>query len=151
MYISTMTTGIGRLWLGADDKALLRVSFTPLEGKHKETAVIKQAKAEIAEYMNGTRQNFTVPTKLVGTEFQIKVWNILRQIPYGKVWSYKQVAEMLGNPQCSRAIGSAAHKNPLPIIIPCHRVVLNSGALGGYGGGTEIKQKLLDLETMSTL
>lgn len=151
MYISSLNTFIGKLWLEADKDYLQKVSFTPLEGREKSNRILEQAKQEISEYTNGLRRVFTVPFKLEGSEFQLKVWNNLLCIPYGKVWSYHQLAEAIGYPNASRAVGNANHKNPLPIIIPCHRVISSCGDIGGYGGGREVKQKLLDLETMTSL
>jgi len=102
--------------------------------------------AQLTEYFAGERTEFTVPLALHGTDFQRKVWTALRQIPYGETWSYGQLADHLGQPSASRAVGLANGKNPIGVIVPCHRVVGADGSLTGYGGGLERKQFLLDFE-----
>jgi methylated-DNA-[protein]-cysteine S-methyltransferase len=104
--------------------------------------VIKQ----LEEYFESSRKSFDLKMNLVGTPFQQRVWQKLIEIPYGSTFSYKQVAEMIGAPKAVRAIGNANNKNPLPILIPCHRVVGSNGALVGYGGGLEKKKILLEIE-----
>jgi O-6-methylguanine DNA methyltransferase len=101
---------------------------------------------QLKEYFNLKRKKFYVPLDIEGTEFQKKVWNALQKIPYGKTATYKDIAEAIGNVKAVRAVGRANGKNPLPIIIPCHRVIEHSGKLGGYSGGLGIKEKLLELE-----
>ncbi|WP_018157147.1 methylated-DNA--[protein]-cysteine S-methyltransferase [Demetria terragena] len=101
---------------------------------------------ELAEYFVGERSEFGVPTKAQGTEFQQIVWNALRDIPYGDTWSYGDLAAAIGRPSASRAVGLANGKNPISIIVPCHRVIGASGNLTGYGGGIENKKVLLELE-----
>jgi len=111
-----------------------------------ETDLLKKAGQELKEYFEGTRLSFDLPLKMEGTEFQIKVWNALLQIPFGETRSYKQIAEAVGNPLGSRAIGNANNKNKISIIVPCHRVIGANGKLVGYEGGLDIKEKLLNLE-----
>ena len=111
-----------------------------------ETELIKKAIKQLNEYFNGTRISFDLPLSLEGTDFQKLVWNTLKAIPYGETKSYKDIAEAIGNPQACRAVGMANNKNPISIIIPCHRVIGSNGKLVGYGGGVEIKKQLLDLE-----
>jgi len=111
-----------------------------------ETDLLKRAGQELKEYFEGTRLSFDLPLKMEGTEFQIKVWNALLQIPFGETRSYKQIAEAVGNPLGSRAIGNANNKNKISIIVPCHRVIGANGKLVGYEGGLDIKEKLLNLE-----
>jgi methylated-DNA-[protein]-cysteine S-methyltransferase len=101
---------------------------------------------QLKEYFSLKRKKFYVPLDIVGTEFQKKVWSALQKIPYGKTASYKDIAETIGNLKSVRAVGKANSKNPVPIIIPCHRVIEHSGKLGGYSGGIGIKEKLLELE-----
>ncbi|WP_261130259.1 methylated-DNA--[protein]-cysteine S-methyltransferase [Bacillus sp. Marseille-Q3570] len=101
---------------------------------------------QIEEYFLHQRRDFDFPIELFGTPFQRKVWEGLRKIPYGETYSYKDVATMIGSPKSVRAVGSANNKNPLPIVIPCHRVIGSNGALVGYGGGLDKKEVLLDLE-----
>lgn len=108
--------------------------------------VVQQTIKELEEYFAGNRKVFTVPLDLRGTEFQKKVWEALREIPYGETRSYKEIAEKIGNPKASRAVGMANHRNPIGIVVPCHRVVGANGKLTGYAGGIPMKQALLELE-----
>jgi len=111
-----------------------------------ETELIRKAYEQLAEYLCGRRTSFDLPLNPDGTEFQKKVWDALCNIPYGETRSYKQVAEAVGNPKASRAIGMANNRNPIMIFIPCHRVIGADGSLVGYGGGLHIKEKLLSIE-----
>jgi methylated-DNA-[protein]-cysteine S-methyltransferase len=111
-----------------------------------ETPLERQVAHELGEYLAGTRSCFTFHLSPSGTPFERSVWEALQQIPYGETRTYGEVAKTLGMPHSARAVGSANHKNPIPIVIPCHRVVQSGGGLGGYGGGLELKRKLLDLE-----
>lgn len=104
---------------------------------------------QLSEYFAGKRQHFSLALAPKGTEFQQRVWQELRNIPYGQTTSYGEVAARIGNPKAGRAVGMANGKNPLPIIVPCHRVIGKDGSLTGFGGGLEIKQHLLDLEKQS--
>lgn len=108
--------------------------------------VLQQAVQELTEFFAGTRRTFTVPVAPEGTPFQQTVWMALQRIPYGETCSYQAVAEAVGNPKACRAVGMANHRNPIPIIIPCHRVVGANGHLTGYAGGLEIKSRLLRFE-----
>lgn len=140
------------LTLTADDDSLLRVDFgvqQPENAAEKENAVLVQAVAQLQEYFQGRRKQFTVPLQPVGTEFQQQVWRALTRIPYGTTSTYKELAAAIGKPKASRAVGSACHHNPLPVIIPCHRVIGSSGSLTGYAGGLALKQQLLALEQKS--
>ncbi|MFP5527359.1 methylated-DNA--[protein]-cysteine S-methyltransferase [Peptococcus simiae] len=101
---------------------------------------------ELEEYFAGQRTRFSLPIKPLGTPFQRQVWQALRDIPYGHTASYQAIAQAIGRPQASRAVGGANHRNPLSIIIPCHRVIRADGSLGGYGGGLAAKKYLLNLE-----
>jgi methylated-DNA-[protein]-cysteine S-methyltransferase len=101
---------------------------------------------QLVEYFAGKRKEFELPVSFIGTDFEIKVWRQLLKIPYGKTMSYQDVAKKIKNPKAVRAVGGASGRNMLPIIIPCHRVINASGKLGGYAGGLEIKQYLLNLE-----
>lgn len=140
------------LTLTADDDSLLRIDFgvqQPENAAEKENAVLVQAAAQLQEYFQGRRKQFTVPLQPVGTEFQQQVWRALTRIPYGTTSTYKELAAAIGKPKASRAVGSACHHNPLPVIIPCHRVIGSSGSLTGYAGGLALKQQLLTLEQKS--
>ncbi|MGN0527351.1 MAG: methylated-DNA--[protein]-cysteine S-methyltransferase [Acutalibacteraceae bacterium] len=121
------------------------VSFTNSITSDFSDNVFKQ----IQEYLQGTRKSFDVNYKLSGTKFQLSVWQELLKIPYGETRSYKEIAKALCNPQASRAVGMANNKNPLHIIIPCHRVIGSDGSLTGYAGGIGLKEKLLQLEKNS--
>ncbi len=133
-----------------DDSAVVGIHFLMEEKKHSEKApspLLKEAFNQLEEYFKGELRAFTFPVRFIkGTPFQKQVWNALRLIPYGEVVSYKQLAIFLGIPGGSRAIGMANHNNPIPIVIPCHRVIQASGGLGGYSPGVEWKIKLLEHE-----
>jgi methylated-DNA-[protein]-cysteine S-methyltransferase len=113
---------------------------------YSETRLIKKAAAQIDEYFAGLRKTFALPFFLHGTEFQKDVWNALQNIPYGGTCSYKDIAAAIGRPKAARAVGLANNRNPVSIIVPCHRVIGSNGALVGYGGGLPLKQHLLELE-----
>ena len=104
---------------------------------------------KMQEYLAGKRQTFELILHPEGTDFQKAAWQALMEIPYGQTWTYRQQAESIGKPKAVRAIGMANHRNPIPIFIPCHRVIGADGSLTGYGGGLEIKQSLLDLERLT--
>ena len=110
------------------------------------TPLLRQAAAELTAYFAGQLRQFTVPLAPKGTPFQQKVWAALREIPYGETRSYKEIAAMVGNEKACRAVGMANNRNPLPIFIPCHRVVGANGKLVGYAGGLDVKTFLLELE-----
>ena len=113
---------------------------------------ITLARKELSEYFEKARQKFTCPTVFIeGTEFQKKVWEALREIPYGETRTYKWLAEKIGNPHAFRAVGNALGKNPIPIIFPCHRVIETDGAIGGYSSGIEMKRRLLEIEYYTKL
>jgi methylated-DNA-[protein]-cysteine S-methyltransferase len=111
-----------------------------------ETPLIKKAAAQIDEYLAGKRKEFSLPLALHGTEFQKAVWQALQGIPYGETRSYKEIAAAVGRPKAVRAVGMANNRNPIVIIVPCHRVIGHDGSLTGYGGGLPLKQRLLELE-----
>lgn len=119
--------------------------------KEEETALIKEAKIQLDEYFAGERRQFSLPLSLKGTEFQLKDWEALCTIPYGETRSYKEIAAYMGNPKACRAVGMANHRNPVLIVVPCHRVIGQNGKLVGYGAGLDIKEKLLDLEKIKSL
>jgi len=111
-----------------------------------ETPLLREAKQQLTEYFSGSLAQFSLPLSLRGTNFQLLVWSALQNIPYGETKSYKQVAAAAGNPQAARAVGMANHRNPVMIVIPCHRVIGANGSLVGYSGGLSLKEKLLALE-----
>lgn len=148
-YWDTMESKIGTLTLVCDEEAILGLEFqvTEPEGAIRErTPLIEQAALQIEEYMEGKRVKFDLPLRPEGTKFQMQVWDALLTIPYGEVRSYKDIAVAIGNPKACRAVGMANNRNPISIIIPCHRVIGANGSLVGYGGGLPIKTKLLKLE-----
>ncbi|MFT6068067.1 MAG: methylated-DNA-[protein]-cysteine S-methyltransferase [Bacteriovoracaceae bacterium] len=150
-----MKTPVGELTLIGSDKGLSALLWeddkpdrvrVKAEVEDKDHSVLKEAEAEIREYFLGTRKHFTIALNPIGTEFQLKVWNELKKIPYGETISYKELAIRVGNPKASRAVGGANGKNPLSIIVPCHRVIGASGKLTGFAGGVDVKSKLLNFE-----
>lgn len=142
----TVQSPIGALTLTEEDGALVKLSFAD-EGAREETPLLHQAAQELAEYFRGERREFTVPLSPRGTPFQRQCWDALLQIPYGETRSYAFQAQMIGKPQACRAAGMANHRNPLPVLIPCHRVVGKNGSLTGYAGGLDRKKILLQIES----
>ena len=118
--------------------------------KKAETPLIQKAVAQIKEYFEGKRKQFNLPLVMHGTEFQMAVWQALQKIPYGETRSYKEIAVSIGRPKAVRAVGMANNRNPISIIVPCHRVIGHDGKLVGYGGGLPLKQYLLELERAKT-
>ena len=111
-----------------------------------EPPVLAEARRQVLEYLAGARRSFDLPLDPRGTSFQRRVWAALTAIPWGETRTYAQIAAAVGSPRAVRAVGQANHRNPIPILIPCHRVVGADGTLTGYGGGLELKRKLLELE-----
>ncbi|MGH8427322.1 MAG: methylated-DNA--[protein]-cysteine S-methyltransferase [Gammaproteobacteria bacterium] len=155
MYYTQMESPVGSLLLTADDAALTGIYFEdghdrPVIGsdwKERPThPVLKTAKRQLDEYFAGRRKTFDLPLASNGTPFQRDVWRALRDIPYGKTQSYGDIARRIGRPKAVRAVGAANGANPLPVIVPCHRVIGSNGTLTGYGGGLPRKRKLLALE-----
>ena len=146
-----ITTQRGPLYLVASEKFLYGVFWKDQkianeEKDSKESKILDKAERQINEYLIGKRESFDIPLKLEGTEFQKRVWAELEKIPYGETRSYKQIATALKDPKACRAVGTANGKNPMSLIIPCHRVINESGKMGGYAGGLNIKEFLLGLE-----
>ncbi|MEZ9232115.1 methylated-DNA--[protein]-cysteine S-methyltransferase [Vibrio amylolyticus] len=144
---------LGQLTLQANEKGLLGLWLPvyttqpdDLGEKDESFPILKEAAVQLDEYFASERTEFQLPLAPQGTDFQQKVWHELCQIPYGESWSYKELAERLGKPTASRAVGMANGKNPISIIVPCHRVIGKSGKLTGYAGGLDAKKKLLKLE-----
>lgn len=149
-----MKSPIGLLKITASDTAVTAVERiisaeegqVEMEDKTIENPFIRQCREELQEYFTGRRHSFDVPLAPSGTSFQQCVWNALCQIPYGQTRTYGEIAKMAGNPKASRAVGMANHRNPILILIPCHRVIGADGSLTGYAAGLEIKKYLLQLE-----
>lgn len=150
MYQYSYDTVIGKIYIAEKDNCICNVSFGTLNYKEKETPLIKKTYSQLKEYFAGNRKIFDIPISANGTEFQIKVWEELQKIPYGKIRTYKEIAENIGNKNASRAVGMANNKNPIAIIIPCHRVIGSNGDLTGYAGGIKLKQYLLNLEKQNS-
>ena len=154
MFYDNFDTGlIGTLTLTADEEGLRQIDFETarypvrIEADwQRNGAFFKETKSQLAAYFNGELKEFNLPLAPRGTEFQQRVWRALKTIPYGAVVSYGWVAQQIGNPKAVRAVGGANGKNPLPLVIPCHRVIGSNGALTGFGGGLEIKERLIELE-----
>lgn len=141
-------TIIGPLFILENNGSIVGISnkVEGWQGINKETEVIKETYSQLSEYFAGKRDSFDIPIKTQGTDFQEKVWNALKQIPYGETRSYKDIAIAIGKPKAMRAVGMANNRNPIMIVIPCHRVIGANGQLIGYGGGLDVKEKLLTLE-----
>ncbi len=148
-----IVTPIGRLTLVASSKGLQQVIFgakklpTAKSVSTKASDHLTQAERQLREYFAGKRKKFSIKLDISGTEFQESVWYALNKISYGKTISYAHQAKLVRKPKAFRAVGSANGKNPVAIVLPCHRVIASNGTLGGYGGGLSIKRKLLALET----
>ena len=135
------------LYLVATETHLINIQFTqPQKALLQTTELLSMATIQLDEYFQGKRTTFSLPFKLTGTPFQLAVWKELQNIPYGKTTSYKEIAQKINKPKAYRAVGMANNKNPLPIIIPCHRVIGSNGKLIGYAGGLKLKNYLLELE-----
>ena len=131
-------TALTRLWLPG--------TLPDLRGRGEETPLLRAAREALLSYFAGERRDFDLPLAPAGTDFQRAVWDALRAIPYGQTRTYGEIAAAVGRPKAVRAVGQANHVNPLPIFIPCHRVVGKGGALTGYAGGLDLKRALLALE-----
>jgi len=154
-FYTTMDSPIGRLRVSCTQKGLLRLDIGRGSPRDRATQRLEWVESaaktapvvrELEEYFSGRRHEFTVPLDLRGTPFQLRVWKALARIPYGKTRSYGDIARQVGRPLAFRAVGQANHRNPIAIIVPCHRVVAADGTLGGYGGGLNMKRFLLNLE-----
>ena len=159
IYVSSYACSIDRLWLAATEAGVCGIGFESVqkfesfsaprpehEIKHAENDLIVQLIARHEENFNERPEPFDLPLDVTGSPFQLRVWQALRRIPYGRQRSYRQIAAEIGAPGAVRAVGNANHANPTPIIVPCHRVTRSDGSLGGYAGGLGIKEALLRLE-----
>ena len=143
--------GVGKIEIGTESKRITDVHFAksfvpPSEYSRKETPLHRKAAEQLREYFDGKLKVFDLPIAPVGTEFQIRCWEALLQVPYGETRSYGDIARAAGSPKGFRAVGMANNRNPIAIIIPCHRIIGSDGKLVGYGGGLDIKVFLLELE-----
>lgn len=146
----TLKTPIGTIQLLGDGITVERILFgndtSDVKAVREDRRAFAEAAAQLGEYFEGRRREFSFPVKLNTSGFQEKVLVAMRKVKYGRTVSYSQLASMAGSLGASRAVGTACAKNPLPIVFPCHRVVKADGSLGEFGGGPEIKRRLLDLE-----
>lgn len=159
LFYKEMESPVGKLKLVANSNALVgvlwekegtdRVSLGAqnIDGHHP---ILAEAERQLSEYFAGKRTQFELPLEPRGTEFQQEVWRSLRSIPFGKTMSYMEIATAIGSPRACRAVGGATGRNPLSIVVPCHRVVGANGALTGFGGGLDNKAKLLALEARTS-
>ncbi|MGN0136321.1 methylated-DNA--[protein]-cysteine S-methyltransferase [Anaerotignum sp.] len=141
-------TPVGKLCIGEEEGAITRVTWNqiPTDAVEEETELIKTCKEELDEFFLGKRKAFDLPLAPKGTAFQKRVWDALREIPYGETRTYRDIAIAVDSPKGFRAVGMANHRNPIAILIPCHRVIGSDGKLAGYAAGVEIKTWLLALE-----
>jgi O-6-methylguanine DNA methyltransferase len=166
LYSTTLASPVGPLFLAASDKGLVALEFdvrlpgqqtirpNPRDLRSESDAVsiensginMSSYARELDEYFGGNRREFSFPLDLRGTPFQLKCWRALLEIPYGETRTYADIARAVGRPQGFRAVGMANNRNPIAIVVPCHRVIASDGTLCGYGGGLDVKRKLLQLE-----
>lgn len=146
-----MESPVGKLLLAGDDSGLQKIQFEKNikinQNWQKDDKYFTETIRELNEYFSGQRKQFDIKLNLQGTEFQKQAWQQLQKIEYGKTKFYAQVAEEMNRPKAARAVGLANNRNPIPIIIPCHRVIGKNGNLTGFAGGLDVKKKLLDLES----
>ena len=149
MFYTTLQTNLGPWYICQQGQAIVRLSIgetPPFAAEKQDTDLLKQARRQITEYLAGMRTSFNLPLEPAGTPFQKAVWEALLRIPYGETVCYGDLAQMVGRPKGARAVGGACHQNPIPLIIPCHRVVGKDGSLTGFGLGLDMKIALLNLE-----
>lgn len=157
MYYCYFDTPIGELLLAGEDGALSMIGFPKGSMRRDPEAdwiynekPLAEARRQLQEYFAGERKDFDLPLQLKGTEFQVSVLDALQNIPYGETVSYGEIARRIGKPKAMRAVGAANGRNPIPIVVPCHRVIGSSGDLTGFGGGIDTKEALLRLEAENT-
>lgn len=155
LHRSRLESPVGALTLVASEHALVAVTWREQRAGHVPLAqalpasshpVLEAAAGQLREYFAGARRVFDLPLELMGTDFQRQVWGALRRIPFGETRSYADIAREIGQPAAVRAVGAANGRNPIAIVVPCHRVIGSSGALTGFGGGLQAKARLLALE-----
>lgn len=154
MYYTKIESPLGPLLLAANDRGLRFLSFAarrramqPQPDWTQEKTLFRETIRQLQAYFHGELKEFDLPLAMEGSEFQLRVWESLRAIPFGKTISYGELAQRIGEPKAARAVGLANGANPIPIIVPCHRVIGSNGSLIGYGGGISIKEKLLSFES----
>ena len=154
MWFDEFTTPIGLLRIAVDATGLRCVMFennkydSPNRNEWRQDKVVtREAREQLLQYFSGERREFDLKMNLAGTEFQQRTWQTLASIPYGQTWSYADLANRVGSPKAVRAVGAANGRNPLPIVLPCHRVIGSNGTLTGFGGGLPVKKWLLEHES----
>lgn len=145
-FIENLNTPLGVMEVQASDIAVMSIYFVDQEQPENPNKITSQAKQQLIEYFSGDREQFNLPLSAKGTDFQQTVWKALSTIDFGKTCSYSDIANQINNPKAVRAVGAANGKNPLTIVVPCHRVIGSNGTLTGYASGTERKQWLLNHE-----
>ena len=149
MYKKVIDSPVGKIEIVEENEKIIELNiYNEKENNiiEKDTKLLLETQKQLKEYFEGKRTKFEIPLNPKGTEFMKKVWKELIKIPYGEVRTYKEIAEKIGNSKASRAVGMANNKNPIPIIIPCHRVIGSNNKLVGYALGLDMKKYLLDLE-----
>jgi methylated-DNA-[protein]-cysteine S-methyltransferase len=153
IYFTRTASPAGPLLLALSTRGLIKLEFDrgqPAQGDKQtwlESAdALQPWLNQLTEYFDGHRQQFSLPLDLRGTDFQLQCWRALLDIPYGETRSYREIAQAIGHPHAFRAVGMSNNRNPIAIVVPCHRVIASDGTLCGYGGGLDLKRKLLDLE-----
>lgn len=149
MYKKVIDSPVGKIEIIEENEKIIELNiYNEKENNiiEKDTKLLLETQKQLKEYFEGKRTKFEIPLNPKGTEFMKKVWKELIKIPYGEVRTYKEIAEKVGNSKASRAVGMANNKNPIPIIIPCHRVIGSNNKLVGYALGLDMKKYLLDLE-----
>lgn len=156
MYAHTFNTAWGWVTITASEKGVTSIDLSSSDhraprqspvGVDVAASIVNEARAQLVSYMDGARREFSFPVDWsVGTAFQRKVWKAIARIPYGRVRSYQWVAMRVGGKQYARAVGMALGANPVPIVVPCHRIIAHDGSLGGFSGGLPMKRRLLNLE-----
>jgi len=151
---SLLKTKLGTFVLHGNEQGITGISLPgtcplpkkPATASPRHSAILDDAARQITEFVNGERTTFDLPLSVTGTQFQMRVWNIIQTIPFGHTLSYGEIGHRLGNKKMARAVGGAANANPVPLIIPCHRVIGANGRLTGFAGGLKMKKCLLTLE-----
>lgn len=151
---SLLQSELGTFVLQGDDQGITRIVLPGSRSRPKETVrvtpgqadLLEEAAKQITEFINGERTIFNLPLSISGTDFQMRVWDIIKHIPFGHTVSYSEIGQQLGNKKKARAVGGAANANPVPLVIPCHRVIGADGNLTGFAGGLKMKKRLLALE-----
>lgn len=150
MQFAYYDSPFGTIRIGWENDAVASIScVSRTEAANESSDLTDRAMGQLLEYFAGTRSRFTFPIRPKGTPFQLAVWNALLEIPYGETRTYGQIAAMIGKPKAARAVGMGCNRNPLWIVVPCHRVVGSDRSLIGYAGGLDMKQRLLTLESVN--